>query len=91
MSNKRGVDWISRAQKIALDIEETLCYIRTFFYRGFQPLNRCSDPLSNTAQPAMDRAIAEWDAIAGWAVPFTNGANDQQWAQPIHQSGGRPQ
>ena len=24
----------------------------------------------------MDRAIAEWDAIAGWAVPFTNGAND---------------
>ena len=24
----------------------------------------------------MDRAIPEWDAIAGWAVPFTNGAND---------------
>ena len=47
----------------------------------------CSDPFSNTAHPAIDRAIAEWDAIAGWAVLFTNGANDR----PIHQSGWRPQ
>ena len=34
----------------------------------------------------MGRPIGQWDATAGWAGPFTNGANDrpiEQWAQPI--------
>jgi len=37
----------------------------------------------------MGRPIGQWDATAGWAGPYTNGANDrpiEQWAQPIHQS-----
>ena len=29
------------------------------------------------------RPIGQWDATAGWAGPYTNGANDR----PIHQSG----
>jgi len=31
----------------------------------------------------MGRPIGQWDATAGWASPYTNGANDR----PIHQSG----
>jgi len=37
----------------------------------------------------MGRPIGQWDATAGWAGPYTNGANYrpiEQWAQPIHQS-----
>ena len=37
----------------------------------------------------MGRPIGQWDATAGWAGPYTNGANDhpiEQWAQPIYQS-----
>ena len=30
----------------------------------------------------MGRPIGQWDATAGWAGPYTNGANDR----PIHQS-----
>jgi len=33
------------------------------------------------------RPSQQWDATAGWAGPYTNGANDhpiEQWAQPIH-------
>jgi len=32
------------------------------------------------------RPIGQWDATAGWAGPYTNGANDRPIAQPIHQS-----
>ena len=40
-------------------------------------LRACSDPYSNTAQSAMGRPICQWEATAGWAGPYTNGANDR--------------